>query len=193
MRELAIQASNDTLTDVERGYVDGEFQALIGEIDRIADVTNYNGMKLIDDTVGGGRFGETGGTDVLWIDAGSGTENSLDVNIIEDLTAGTLGVDALSVDTQDNASGAIGDLDTALDTVNSSRAAMGAAINRLDHALNNLFVSETNQQAAESVIRDVDFAYESSQYTRNQILVQSSTAMLAQANMVSTAVLSLLK
>jgi len=97
------------------------------------------------------------------------------------------------VDTQDNVSGAIGDLDTALDTVNSSRAAMGAAINRLDHALNNLFVSETNQQAAESVIRDVDFAYESSQYTRNQILVQSSTAMLAQANMVSTAVLSLLK
>jgi len=88
---------------------------------------------------------------------------------------------------------AISEIDSALNSVNSIRANLGAYINRLEHAINNLNVSNTNQQAAESSIRDVDFASETSQYTKNQILMQSGTAMLAQANALPSTVLTLLK
>jgi flagellin len=88
---------------------------------------------------------------------------------------------------------AISNLDVAINSVNTMRSDMGAYINRLEHAINNLAISNTNQQSAESLIRDVDFATETSQFTRNQILTQSATAMLAQANTLPQSVLSLLK
>ena len=188
MRELAIQASNDTLTDTERGYLDTEFQALDDEVDRIAQVTNYNGQTLLTGA-GGSRFGDT---DTLWIDAGStdGTDSINDVTI-DDLRSSDLAINNLAVDSQANATAAIDDLDNAIDSVNDARGDVGALTNRLDHAINNLLVSEANQQSAESVIRDADFATESATFTRNQILVQSGTAMLSQANMVPQAVLGL--
>jgi flagellin len=191
MRELAIQSASDTLTSVERGYLNSEFTALTDEVDRIANVTNFNGMKLINSDTGDGRFGDTG--DVLWIDADGGADASLDVAGISNLESGSIGISALSISTQARAQTAIAGLDGALDDVNAARAGMGALVNRLEHAINNLLVSETNQAAAESAIRDVDFATETTQFTRNQILTQSSTAMLAQANMSSQTMLALIR
>lgn len=187
MRELSIQASNDTLTSVERGYLDTEFQALDGEINRIATVTNYNGMTLLS----GGGSGRFGSSSALWIDAGSTVgQDSITVSI-STLSSSKLSINTLSLSAQTSATTAISTMDSAIDSVNTVRADVGALVNRLEHAVNNLLVSETNQASAESMIRDVDFAYESSNFTRNQILVQSSTAMLAQANMLPSTVLSL--
>lgn len=195
MRELAVQSSNDTLTSTERAYTNTEFSALRSEINRIASVTNYNKQELISSTAG--RFGIVNGTsnNNLWIDANS--RSGID-NIT--ISIGTLTTTALSatlatrdLTTQANAVNAISEIDSALNSVNSVRANLGAYVNRLEHAVNNLMVSETNQQAAESSIRDVDFATETATYTRNQILQQSATAMLSQANMLPQSVLSLLK
>jgi flagellin len=192
MRELAVQSSNDTLTSTERTYTHQEFDALRSEINRIAAVTNYNKQELISSTAG--RFG-SGTTNNLWIDAN--TTQGVD-NIT--ISIGTLDVPTLDtnlatrdITTQAHAVNAISEVDAALNSVNSVRANLGAYINRLEHAINNLNVSNTNQQAAESSIRDVDFASETSQYTKNQILMQSGTAMLSQANMLPSSVLTLLK
>ena len=201
MRELAVQSANDTLTDTERGYTNQEFQQLISEINRIAEVTNYNGMKLISDEDGhttNTRFGIDGGS-FLWIDANAVEDvDSVSVEIVA-LSADGMGIagDNVAEDAdltdQENSVDAIQALDAAIDIVNTMRSDVGAYINRLEHAINNLTISNTNQQAAESLIRDVDFADESSQFTRNQILTQSGTAMLAQANMTPQGVLSLLR
>jgi flagellin len=192
MRELAIQSANDTLTTTERGYTNQEFTALRSEIDRIANVTNYNKQTLISNTAG--RFGATG-ANVLWIDANS-TAGTDSISV----TIGTMTVAQLNanlntrdITTQANATSAISEVDAALNNVNSIRANLGAYVNRLEHAVNNLMVSETNQQAAESSIRDADFAKETATYTKNQILMQSATAMLSQSNMIPSSVLSLLK
>jgi flagellin len=199
MRELAIESSNDTLTSVERGYTNQEFQALNDEIGRIASVTNYNGMKLLAGA-GEGRFGnsDVGGTgSILWVDANSvqGTD-SITVTIDTLSTAAGVGSGIGTVDLMltsvSNSALAISTLDSAISSVNTVRANIGALVNRLEHAVNNLLVSETNQQAAESTIRDADFAVETSKFTRNQILLQSATAMLAQANMAQSGVLNLL-
>jgi len=207
MRELAVQSSNDTLTSTERAYTDQEYGQLVSEIDRIAAVTNYNGMKLISSTgtTANDRFGVggTGGAgSALWIDANETVGLDSITITIDTLTttrlgagAGAGGVASLNETTltsQVDAVAAIQSLDESIDSVNTMRSDMGAFINRLEHAINNLTVSNTNQQAAESLIRDVDFAQESTQFTRNQILTQSGTAMLSQANMVPQGVLQLL-
>jgi flagellin len=195
MRELSIQAANDTLTSTERAYTNQEFSALRGEIDRIANVTNYNGKELISNT--SGRFGTAGSSsnNIFWIDAGStvGTD-SLTISI-DTLTVNSLStsLNTATLTTQVGAASAISSIDAAINSVNSTRANIGAYVNRLEHAINNLLVSETNQSAAESLIRDVDFATESANFSKNQILIQSGTAMLAQANSTSQNVLSLLR
>ena len=194
MRELAIQSSNDTLTSTERGYTNAEFSDLSTEIDRIAKVTNYNGQKLFSETTGATRFGEGSTGSVLWVDANStvGTDSiTVTVATLTSTTNG-LSVSTLTLASQTGAATAISNLDSAISSVNTMRSDMGAFVNRLDHAINNLTVSNTNQQAAESLIRDVDFAHETTQFTRSQILVQSATAMLAQSNMSPQSVLQLL-
>jgi len=198
MRELAVQSSNDTLTSTERAYTDQEFNALQEEVDRIAEVTNYNGMKLISSsgTSANDRFGiggSGGDGSALWIDANS-TYGSDSITItIDTLTSTALGVGTSTLTSQADAATAISALDTAIDSVNKMRSSIGASVNRLEHAINNLTTSNTNQQSAESLIRDVDFASESSTFTKNQILMQSGTAMLAQANTISQNVLSLIQ
>lgn len=195
MRELSVQSANDTLTSTERGYANQEFTALRTEVDRIANVTNYNGKELISGNAG--RFGTNGAAtnNVFWIDAGAtvGTD-SLTISI-DTLTTASLNANlgAASLVTQTGATNAISSIDDAIGSVNSTRANIGAYVNRLEHAINNLMVSETNQSAAESQIRDVDFASESSNFSKNQILQQSGTAMLAQANQSAQGVLSLLR
>jgi flagellin len=194
MRELAIQAANDTLTSTERNYANQEFDALRKEIDRISAVTNYNGMELISSSAS--RFGLSGASTntSFWIDSNSTAGVDSITVTLETMTVSSLNsnLNTASLTTQSNAASAISYIDTAMDSVNSSRAKIGAYINRLEHAINNLMVSETNQQSAESMIRDVNFANETTRFTRNQILLQSGTAMLAQSNMVPQSVLSLL-
>ena len=196
MRELAIQSSNDTLTSTERTYTNQEFGHLWNEIDRIAAVTNYNGMDLLsNNTVPGARFGAGTTGSALWIDANDTYGLDSITVTIDTLTAGTNGL-ALTDNTltsQVSANFAITALDQAINSVNTMRSNMGAFINRLDHAINNLDISNTNQQAAESIIRDVDFASETTNFTKSQILLQAGTAMLAQANAVPGSVLSLLQ
>ena len=191
MRELGIQSANDTLTSTERAYTDTEFSNLNEEINRIAAVTNYNGMQLLQGA-GDTRFGDSS---VLWVDANNivGTDSlTITIATLSNLDAGGIGTESLSLSVQSTSVAAISALDEAINSVNSMRSNMGAYVNRLEHAITNLTTANTNQQAAESIIRDVDFAHETSIFTKNQILTQSGTAMLAQANMISQSVLQFL-
>ncbi|MBN2036284.1 MAG: flagellin [Chitinispirillaceae bacterium] len=207
MRELAVQSANDTLTSGERQYTNQEYRQLIDEIDRIAAVTNYNGMKLISSagTSANDRFGiggVAGPGSALWIDANAVYGSDSITITIDSLTSNMLGAGAqsggvanltvTSLTSQSDSVVAIQQLDESIDSVNRLRSDLGAIVNRLEHGINNLLISNTNQAAAESLIRDVDFAFETTQFTRNQILMQSGTAMLAQANMIPQTVLSLL-
>jgi flagellin len=194
MRELAVQTSNDTLTSTERAYTQQEYSALQAEIDRISNATNYNKQSLISSTANQ-RFGAVGAGSLLWVDANSTVGVDSITITIDTLTTVGLGIALGTTDltTQNDSVAAISLIDNAIDSVNKMRGDVGAYVNRLEHAINNLNVSNTNQQAAESQIRDVDFAAQTSQYTRDQILTQSATAMLAQANSVPQSVLTLLK
>ena len=200
MRELAVQSSNDTLTSTERSYTNSEFQALSSEIDRIAKVTNYNGMELLSSS--SSRFGyktaTAGSGSALWVDANetAGVDSiTITISTLTTTAIGlsTAGTSSTFLTSQTSAAGAISKLDSAINSVNSMRSDMGSYINRLEHAINNLTVSNTNQQSAESYIRDVDFSSETSEYSKNQILTQSATAMLAQANSLPQTVLTLLQ
>lgn len=196
-RELAIQAANDTVTSVERGYINLEFEHLTNEITRISRSAQYNGMTLIDGVVGS-SFGTTGGPSILHVGANNNPLVDQFTLSIPGISAQALGLtgaavtDRIGVTTGGAALLAITALDNAIDSVNQMRSNMGAYINRLEHTINNVDNQRFNQQDAESRIRDVDFATESSEFTRNQILTQSSTAMLAQANAVPQSALSLI-
>jgi len=196
MRELAIQSATDTLTDTERSFTNQEFKQLSQEIDRIATVTNFNGQKLLTNDSSAPRFG--GGTtgSTLWIDANDqyGTDSiTVTIDTLSTDSNGGLSIADSVLASQSTAASAITALDGAIGSVNEMRSNLGAWVNRLESTINNLTVSNTNQQAAESQIRDVDFAYESSQFAKNQILTQSATAMLSQANQTSQGVLALIK
>lgn len=195
MRELSIQSANDTLTVTERTYAHKEFSALRDEIDRIAAVTNYNGVDLMSTKTG--RFGVAGATSntSFWIDAGSKSGTDSITITIDTMTVNSLSsaLNTATLTTQAGATASITAIDSAINSVNSTRANIGAYVNRLEHAVNNLMVSQTNQAAAESLIRDVDFAQETAEFTKNQILTQSGTSMLAQSNMLPQNVLSLLR
>ncbi|HKP97080.1 MAG TPA: flagellin [Fibrobacteria bacterium] len=199
MRELAIQADNDTFSTIERSYLDQEFQSLMSEIQRIAQSTQYNGMTLMDG--GPGSFGVIGGNNsILHIGANFnggnvlGTVDTLPV-AIQPITLGALSLPQglMSITSRTAAFTAIGAVDNAIRSVSTVRSNLGAVINRLDHAVKNLEIQETNMTSAESAIRDVDFAKEMTEFTRNQILTQSATSMLSQANQAPQRVLELLK
>lgn len=198
MRELSVQSANDTLTSTDRSYLQQEYVALADEIDRIADATQYNTQTLIGN--GANSFGTSGSSSsILHIGANdaSGIDN---ITIqIDSLTTGSLGISTgsgatttIGVSTQAAAMASITAIDTAITSVNTMRSDMGAYVNRLEHAMNNISNQEFNTQDAESRIRDVDFATESTQFTKNQILTQSSTSMLAQANAVPQGALALI-
>ena len=192
MRELSIESANDTLTSVERTYTNQEFNALRSEIDRIVTSTLYNGQTLLDGT----GFGGTGSSSCILHIGPNYTANRDYITIgIRTMTASQdngLALSARTLTDQSSALSSVGSIDTALGTVNQSRSDLGAYINRLEHTVNNIINQEHNSQAAESVIRDTDFAIETANFTKNQILMQSATAMLAQANLVPQSVLALL-
>jgi flagellin len=193
MRELSIQSSTDTMTTTERSYTDKEFGQLMNEITRISSSASYNGMTLLDGAAG--SFGVSGGSSsVLHIGAGSSsTVDRLSITV-NAMTLGALGMSATttSVSTSSAALSSLSLIDTAIKSVNTMRSDMGAYVNRLEFAISNLGNQIYNTQDAESRIRDVDFAKETTEFTRSQILTQSATSMLAQANQVPQGVLSLL-
>lgn len=191
MRELSIQSANDTLTSAERSYIQIEIDQLKEEVDRIVSGTQYNTQSLLD----GSEPWGSGDGGVLHIGPNSNEDADIIQYRIDPMDTASLSIDGtnLTLTSQSDATSAISSLDTALSSVNALRADLGAMVNRLEHALTNQENQETNMQAAESVIRDADFAYETTQFTRNQIISQSSTAMLSQANMVPQNVLGLLQ
>ncbi len=184
MRELAVQSSSETLADDERAYIQTEYEQLSSEIDRIASSTTFNGLALAD------------GTNTN-LDVQVGINNSADDRItiiLGDLTASTLGVDTAAVDLSSvtGAQAAIDVFDTALDSVSDIRSNLGAVQNRLDSALQNMETYVENLESAESQIRDADFAYETAELARNQILQQAGVSVLAQAKNMNQGVLNLL-
>ena len=184
MRELAMQASNGTLSDPDRVLVQKEVTALISQIGDITTQTTFNGNKLLDGTV-------TAGFDIQ-----TGIKATEVVNItVANLTAGAtgLGVSALSVATAGGASAALATLDTAIDKVAGERANLGAQQNRLTAAVDNLTSRVTNLDESRSRIEDADFSAESTKLAAAQILSQASTAMLAQANQSAQGVMNLLR
>ena len=283
MRELAVQASSDSVTDTDRGYLDSEYNQLSSEIDRIADATKYNGVALVNGSYSGNtvsfasaqttadadlgvqkielngaaagvftitdasgtsiqmtdgtitqsvtiaadpgegetitvNFSQLGITltlneayddqdlegTIITVDAGSGgsfqigADNDANNRITFSIgnlkaTGSTLGLSGTGVSTRSAAQSALDSLDTAIGAVNGERATLGAVQNRLGYTIASSNNTAENLQASESQIRDADFALEVSLFTRNQVLVQAGTAMLAQANSTSQNVLSLLR
>jgi len=194
MRELAIQSATDTMTTTERGYIDKEFQQLQNEISRISNSASYNGMTLLNGEAG--SFGVAGGqSSVLHIGAGSNIIVDR-INItITPMTLGALGLSlgTTAVTTSASSLAVLSIIDNAIKSVNTMRSDMGAYVNRLEFAIANLSNQVYNTQDAESRIRDVDFASETTEFTRSQILSQSATSMLSQANQVPQGVLGLLQ
>ena len=183
MVELAVQSANGTYdNDVDRANLQAEVESLLDEIDRIGDSTNFNGITLLDGSYAG----------TLQIGDTADTFNQITVGISAITTTG-LTLTGLSIGTQAGATAAIASIRAAINYVSSVRGRLGAIQNRLEHTINNLSVQTENITAAESRIRDVDMANEMMAYTKNNILVQASQAMLAQANMVPQGVLQLLQ
>jgi len=181
MRDLTVQAANDTNSAEDRAAIKLEIDQLTEEIGRISSDTKFNGQQLLGGTV----------TDLnIQIGANSG-DTALTVSTI-DASATALGLDLLAVDTAANANLATASIDTAIQRVSDARATLGAQQNRLDHTINNLTTTQENLSEANSRIRDVDMAEEMMEFTKNNILSQASTAMLAQANQIPQGVLQLL-
>ncbi|MEZ4388777.1 MAG: flagellin [Candidatus Krumholzibacteriia bacterium] len=190
MRELAEQASTETLGDSERAYLDSEYQELLEEIDRISATAEFNGIKLLDGTAGS-----------LDVQVGIGTDVTTSAVSI-DLTAPTNGVQlglagtalvGTPPDGGDTARALMDDLENATSSVSQTRAAFGAAQNRLETSIRNISMTAENLAAANSRIRDVDVASETSNMTSLQILQQAGVSVLAQANMTSQLALKLLQ
>ncbi|SEH16397.1 flagellin [Sphingopyxis sp. YR583] len=180
MRDLAMQASTGTLGDDDRTAIQTEVTALIAQIDDVAGRTTFNGTALLDGTAD--------------LDIQTGLNDGEVVNIvIEDLQAAGLGVDGLDFSTAAGASGALATLDTAIQTVATERANLGAQQNRLSSAVDNLTSTVTNLSESKSRIEDADFSVESTNLAAAGILAQASTAMLAQANQSQQGVMNLLR
>jgi flagellin len=176
MRELAVQAQNGTNGTSDRANLDTEYQQLSSEITRIAAQTKFNGSAVI----GGGA-----GAQVFQVGANNGDTLTITTTAVTTVTGG--------LTTAAAASTAVAALDTALDTITTSRATYGAAMSRFDFAISNLRITGENQSAARGRIMDADFASETANLSRSQILQQAGTAMVAQANQLPQGVLSLLR
>jgi len=197
IRELAIQSSNGIYTDEDRIMIQVEVSSLIAEVDRIASHAQFNGMNMLT-----GRFarptGENNVTASMWLHIGANMDQRTQV-FIGTMSAAALGLrqlgteEILTLATPDEANRAIGTLDEAIKKINKQRADLGAYQNRLEMTVVGLDIGAENLQASESRIRDTDMAKEVVDFTKNQVLQQAGTAMIAQANAQSQTVLSLLQ
>jgi len=197
LRELAITASNGIYTDEDRTYIQVEVSSLIAEVDRIASCAQFNGLNMLTGRYARGT-GENTPTASMWLHIGANMDQRTQV-YIGTMTAAALGIrnvgteEIMTLQTPEDANRAIGTLDESLKKINKQRADLGAYQNRLEKTVEGLDVAAENTQASESRIRDTDMAYQMVEFTKNQILTQSGTAMLAQANAQSQTVLSLLR
>jgi flagellin len=183
MRELAVQAANYSNTTDDRTAINAEFSQLKTEVDRISQQTKFNTKSLLDGSFVSAAF-----------QVGANSGETISVDSITNLGATALGLTAsVDVTTTANASSALSTIDNALVTVTSARANLGASINRFEQTISNLRVTVENLQASRSRIQDADFAAETASLTRLQILQQSGTAVLSQANAIPQNVLSLLR
>ncbi len=185
MKELATQAASDTVDSNGRGRINDEFTQLAAEIDRTVSGTKFQGGALLDGTYSAtflvGASGDYTGNDTLAVDGSK-----------MDLSTTTLGVGSSTVDTLSNAQSALTALDTAIGKVNSALGYIGASQSRMENAVANLKTTVQNYSAAESTIRDVDMADEMVTFSKNNILAQAGTAILAQANQAGQGILKLL-
>ena len=185
MRELSVQAASDTVGDTERGMSNLEYQQLKQEMDRISQVTEYNGTKLLD-----------GSGDTKEFQIGTGSDAFQDRIGFDpaSVNSGTssMGIEGVDVSTKSGAQESLGSLDAAIEKVSSQRAVLGSLQNRLTSTSNNLQVYAENMSSANSRIRDVDYADETAKQARNQILTAAGTSVLAQANMSSQSALKLI-
>ena len=197
IRELAVQASNGIYTDEDRMQIQVEVSQLVSEVDRIASQAQFNGLNMLT-----GRFAQSSGentvTASMWFHIGANMDQRMQV-FIGTMTAQALGIRSLqneegvSIADPESANKAIGTIDEALKKINKQRADLGGYQNRMEYAVKGLDVSAENLQASESRIRDTDMAAQMVEFTKNQVLTQAGTAMLAQANSQSQNVLSLLR
>ncbi len=197
IRQLAVQSSNGIYSDEDRMQIQVEVSALVSEVDRIASSAQFNGMNMLT-----GRFAQSTGENVvtgsMWFHIGANMDQRMQV-FIGTMTAEALGVRELGTGTKlslaapDDANRAIGTIDAALTKINKQRADLGAYQNRMEYAVKGLDISAENLQASESRIRDTDMASQMVEFTKNSVLQQAGTAMLAQANSQSQNVLSLLR
>ena len=193
LRELASQASTGTVGSTERQTIQLEFTALRNEIDRISSVTEFNGQNLVDGSLSSSISADNQILIQVGIDSNASSRINLNESInLTAITASSLSIDTLSVTTATAALTALDSINTAISAVTAGRGKVGAVSNRLVRSISNLSISVENLQAAESQIRDADIAEEVALLTRNQILVQASTAMVGQANLIPQAVLQLL-
>jgi flagellin len=189
MRELAVQSASGTYSTTQRSYLATEFLALGSQIEKIASETTWNGFTVLTGTTGG----TTAGT--YSFQSGQTSGQTIDV-AIGAMTLSALGItatNAAGVSTAASASAAIASIDSAINTVNSQRATIGASINRMTYAVDNLTNISSNTSASRSTIMDTDYATASTNLSKTQIIQQAATAMLAQANQQPQSVLSLLK
>ena len=194
LRELASQAATGTTGSTERATIQLEFNSLRNEIDRITATTEFNGQKLID----GSLSSSIASTSQVFIQVGIDNSVNSRINLNEQInlkavTASALSIDTLSVTTSTAALSALDSISNAISSVTATRGQVGAVQNRLIRSISNLSISVENLSAAESQIRDADIAEEVALLTRNQILVQASTAMVGQANLIPQSVLQLLQ
>ena len=188
MVTLSTQAANATVNSVAAGNISTEFKALMAEIDRIADYTDFNGTKPL----AGAKVKGSGGQMTFQIGPSGGETISVGK---QDMTFKTLvesSVTEASVTNRISANKALTGLNSAINTVSTYRASLGAAQNRLEHTVNSLKVTSENIQAAESRIRDTNMPDEITSFTKNNILLQAAQSMLSQSNAVPQSVLSLL-
>jgi len=193
IRELAVQSANGIYTEEDRLYIQIEVSALVAEVDRIASHAQFNGMNMLT-----GRFARGDATQVMQFQIGANMDQNTRVYIGE-MTASSLGVrnaqgqeGIITLSTTVSANQAIGTLDSALKQVNKQRADLGAYQNRFETAAQGIAIAAENMQASESRIRDVNMASEVVNFTKEAILNQAGTAMLAQANVRTQSVLQLL-
>ena len=189
MRELAVQSRNTSNSEDDRNALNTEFAQMSDELTRIAESTQLNGKSLLN----------TSATMTFQVGSNTGTENQITIKLA-DLTAASLSVDsgAINISGTDDEIGAsfnkaIGAIDDALQSINTTRADLGAAQNRLTSTINNLQSINENAEAARGRVQDTDFAAETAQLTKQQTLQQASTSVLAQANQLPSAVLKLLQ
>ena len=195
MRELALQASNGTTTSADRAYLSSEYANLLSEIDRIAENTQWNGMTILNHITASSTFkyqvGANGGQTIA-VDFGNMTDTVsgvfTELKASHNVITSTTTASAITQGTS-----AVVALDSAITAVNSQRATFGAAMNQLTYAVDNLSNVKVNAEASRSRIMDADYAVETSELARTQIISQAGTAMLAQANQLPQTVLSLLQ